>query len=747
MSEDLNFNQTCNFSRSKETQYNDPFMELFTPRTVPGKIVVDGEGIQIENGESGIFNSADIDRKIDNIKIKNLNDRKEPNIFEENFEKVKITMEAFMKGKDIKNPIPKSKSSKEKRTEKELSRKNRKSSPVKKYKMINRLPELKNLDFIADFQSKKAKTVERSAASPLFESILIETPEENEILSNSKIEQIILKENQESFDKLVDMFVEPMDIYKKSPKSHLSDDIKNPRIQESPLYANEQTVYKNQLLSQENSQRYSKEKMIQHHRSPIPTNMMYSPATISSLYTRQSSFQEYSLLSPFTINRPTEEFILKSHPPFKFHLKLFNRKRMLEEQRIKIERFLYIDGDIRFRFFRTVSTVADILNLPKPSPRASHFMRQLHVIFSKYSGLLSTPIAVLNTLKHLCPKYYIMYQTYVLPLERAGLYVPLKRSKMKMVLTSCSRDELISFMCTGIYDDIFFFFEQMEMLDVPSVLINELLSIFFLTSEVLFKKFDYIIPYLFAISRKIGDKPYRIVLEQMDRTTLHFFQLLVFKVILRFEQNKKNKLVLSDEITNCIIESLIKRKSLKKFLDIITEDNANGRYMNMNMLGYSNKLTVSSSLEDEIFIVKFIGLSDIKIQLNEKIIEILLNVSKIEPALVLRASRNFVNESNVISKLFESISGFIKCSFEQHLCTLRSKVLLKDYRQLEDIVLTFLPRMGLSIKVISDIISIIEQYTIHLKQKKVYFSKKGSSNIDLVLRFLRHYLSCRMASR
>lgn len=731
MSDDMNFNQTSNLPRSKETPPNDPFMGLFTPRKSLGKIVVDGEGTHGDDIESKVFARTDMD----NRKIKNLN---EPNNFEEKFKKVKLTMDTFVNKKKSNSSGTKLRKPREKKINKESNAsiigKNSKllKASAKIYKSNHGFPDL---DFLSEFIPKDIKTSEKHpnpSFEPSFDEAVIM---KDDILSNSKIQQIVSKKDHQSFEKLVDMFVEPTgDAYGKSPKIHFFDEDK--KVKTPDISSNSVPTPKSQCFTQEKDPRClsPNENMLNNHRYSGIFRRAYSPAIAPSLYTRQNHAPEFSVMPPYNGLLNSNSFISKWQFPFKVRLKLFKRIRIPDEQRAIIDKILLIEGDIRFKFFRTISAVAEILNLPLPSPRASHHLRQLHAVFLKYGGLLSTPINILNSIRRHNPKYYIMYQSYVLPLERTGLYVSIDKKKNRTLQT---KNQLIGLMCTGIYDDIFFFFQQIEKIEVPSLLINELLSIFFLSSEILYRKFDYLIPYLFIIVRKIGDKPYKAVLEQMNRTTLYNFQLIVFRAILKFEQTKRNKLALDDEVSECIIEILFKRKSLRMFLETFTDDNYFG-----NIAGNQvQKAPLRGPIEDEVMIVKFLGLNNIKVQIDEKLIETITNVCKIDPALVLRASRNLGNDSNIISMIYEQISIYLKQTLDSHVSTIKNKIMLNDHQQLEDIIFTYLSHLGLGIKETTEMVSIIEEYLLHLRQKKVYFKKRGSSDLNLILIFLKQYIS------
>lgn len=447
------------------------------------------------------------------------------------------------------------------------------------------------------------------------------------------------------------------------------------------------------------------------------TNILNKP-------TGNLSFRNNYLNNPKTTNLGhvgTNIIAKKKHKQLK--LKLFTLKQVNLKQKQLIDNLSLAPDNLKYRFYRTICEISNILGFRKLSYSEVHELRLLYNLFSRYGGYFSTNATFLNHIKDKLSGRLFNYLSYVLPLETNGYYLPNFKKKKPFLPT---KDELNTVFCIGIYDDIFYFLETLEKSELSDVLVSELLNVFFLVSDSLFKKCEC--P-LFSLSRtisRLSTKPYKIVLERMARNILYQLQEQVFKIILKYENEKRSEEIFNDEALFLILESILKRKSIKQIPDIFELENEN--------------------LENN-WIVNLLIAVNTTIKMNSKIIEILFemanfcNYNNTNANLIVRVVSKINIDKSTCFKLFNKIESQVISLLKTHVKTIKSKILLNDKKELENIIYYFLPFLFDDKDSIGYLREIFFEYKLFLIEKKVYFRKRKSSNIERIIEYLTGLLN------
>lgn len=410
--------------------------------------------------------------------------------------------------------------------------------------------------------------------------------------------------------------------------------------------------------------------------------------------------------------------VMQKRKSLKIRIKMFLLSKMSDEQQTSIDKMVLTDESIKFKFFRTVEEVAGILGLPRLSFRDVNELRILFNLFSRYGGYMNSNSSFLTSIKRSISKYHFKYLSYVIPLELSGYYYKpsLKTQKRTRGSFCPTKEDLSTVVCIGIYDDIFYFLEQLEAGDIPGGIIAELLNLFFLVSDILFKKFDRHLLHAEKLVYRLIAKPYRIVLERMPREILYQLQEAVFNIILKFEENKRVEQCLNGDTLSSILEAMLHRKVLKTFPEIAALDDG----------GYS----------EEVLVVKLINATNTSFQPTKKIVSLVLGIGDADPGLLLRTSSKILFDKQTLHSIFLKYRGFIISQTKKHIATLESRVLLNDRKELEVIVTKFLPFAFKSEISVNGLLKTLQEYKSHLLEKRVYFFKRKSSNINLMIEHL-----------
>lgn len=395
-------------------------------------------------------------------------------------------------------------------------------------------------------------------------------------------------------------------------------------------------------------------------------------------------------------------------------MKMFPLSPMTSDQKKRINKLLMAEDGIRFTFFRTLGEVSQILGLPQLSYGDANELRILYNLFSRYRGYTNTSSGFLNSIKKKISRYHFKYLSYVVPLEVSGYYYkPGTREKTSF---SPTREELNTVLCVGIYDDLFCFMELLEKGEVPGCLIAELLNLFFLTSNILFRKFEKPLP-LEKLTQRLGSKPYKIVLERMSREVLYQLQEAVFRVILRFEEGKRVEQALNEETLACMLEAILHRRCIKSFPDIMA-------------------LEAEGCGHEEVLALKLINAMHTNFKATDKIVQLAIDVGEIDPSLLLHACGKIQFDEETLQEIYARHSGFIRAQARKHLQTVANRILLDDNRELEVILTRFGHLVfgdGDSRLRRGQVLEIVKGYRDHLISKRVYFYKRKSSNIGNII--------------
>ncbi|KAM0681367.1 hypothetical protein GINT2_000568 [Glugoides intestinalis] len=408
--------------------------------------------------------------------------------------------------------------------------------------------------------------------------------------------------------------------------------------------------------------------------------------------------------------------VMKKSKLVKIRIKMFLLSKMSDEQQASIDKMVLTDESLKFKFFRTIDEVADILGLPRLPFRDVNELRILFNLFSRYGGYMNTNSSFLTSIKRSISKYHFRYLSYVIPLELSGYYYKqpyLQRQKARRASFSPTKEDLSTVVCIGIYDDIFYFLELLEAGDIPGGIIAELLNLFFLVSDILFKKFDRHLHHAEKLVYRLIAKPYRIVLERMPREILYQLQEVIFNIILKFEENKRVEQCLNGDTLSSILEAMLHRKVLKTFPEISVLD--------------------SGGCIEEVLVVKLINATSTIFQPTKKIISLVLGIGDIDTGLLLQTCSKILFDKQTLHSIFLKYRGFIIAQTKKHIATLESKVLLNDRKELEVIVTKFLPFAFKSEICVNELLKTLQEYKSHLLEKQVYFFKRKSSNVKSMI--------------
>ncbi|ELA41637.1 uncharacterized protein VICG_01270 [Vittaforma corneae ATCC 50505] len=417
-------------------------------------------------------------------------------------------------------------------------------------------------------------------------------------------------------------------------------------------------------------------------------------------------------------------------------IKLFSLRLMDEDKRMLIDKLSLTVDNLKYRFFRTLNEVADILELPKLSYHDAHELRILFNLFSKCGGYLNANAHFLNYVKNITKKYFFKYLSYVLPLETSGyFYKPKIKLNTKRKVFKPTKEELNSVLCIGIYDDIFYFLDLLEQGEISGALMGELLNMFFLVSDHLFKSSGCTLPLLDKIVGRLNGKPYKVVLDRMSRDILYQLQEQIFRIILKYEKNKKSDQSFNDDTLFCIIELILQRKMLKKLSNIADLDTEDYR------MKPSSK-DLSHKYENEyLWTLMLIDAVNSVIRPTPRILDILFEFDGADPSLILRVSSKFLLDSQTVQRIFLKHEAYIIAMLEKHMKTLENMILLNDEKELEIIITYFLPFLFVESLPLMSILNTVVKYKEYLLEKKVYFRKRRSSNIDTIIKCLKGRLS------
>lgn len=421
-----------------------------------------------------------------------------------------------------------------------------------------------------------------------------------------------------------------------------------------------------------------------------------------------------------------------------FKMKLFKLNRISDEQLEMIDKLSRSEENLKYKFFRTIGEVSRILDLPSLNYSETHELRLLSNLLGRYGGYLNANAQFLNYVKAKMSKSLFKYISYVVPLETRGYFYKPRGKKLsgKRKPFRPTKEELNLVLCIGIYDDIFYFLELLEQGEVPGTLISELLNMFFLVSDRLFKRFDNTLFILEKIVRCLSTKPYKTVLDRIPRDLLYQLQEQLFRIILKFEANKRSEQSFNEETLGCILEAILQRKTLKRFPEIIELE-----------AGYGCEPRRSSGIDlpenENIWAMMLIDAVNTVIWPTPKILELLFTGGNVNPGLILRVSSKIHLDRQMVHKLFVKHEAYIVTRLKGHIRTLENKILLNDEKELEIIIMSFLLFIFNSEPPLISLLNTISEYKDHLVARRVYFQKKKSSNIGNIIRYLTNLIAGR----
>lgn len=445
----------------------------------------------------------------------------------------------------------------------------------------------------------------------------------------------------------------------------------------------------------------------------------------------------------------------------KIRLKPFPLSKMDEYQKSKIYRLSLFKENLRFKFFRNLNEVSEILNLPRISFRDANHLRALFNLFNNNDGF--TNPSFLNSIKNKLGEFYGKYLSYVLPLENTGYYYKIGKDKENPRL---SKEDFVMAMNVGIYDDIFYFLEQVgdsltadrrhnmkldegrkldrrilegpiigrtngttngihgttnginrredDIVTLPihsddkiskrqscNILYNgnplsldlflEIIDTFFLVSYSCFTKSNTPVPF----SLKITPKRYKVVIDMMPLPALFSLQDTIFRIIVEYEERRIVKSILDPQpIIDCLMR-------------------------------------MDRSI-DETLVIRFLLTVDSQIG-SEQLTNFIMRYMENNPTLFIRLSARINREYfGGMENFVKNYSEFMKMRIND---ILEGGGLLNDEKELEGIIANF-GRFMFDEKEKDILRRRFEEYENMIRERRIYFKKKRSSDISRIIRVL-----------
>lgn len=416
-------------------------------------------------------------------------------------------------------------------------------------------------------------------------------------------------------------------------------------------------------------------------------------------------------------------------------IKLCRLSRMTEDQKAQVAKLTSDKDSLRFKFYRTVAKVAEVLGLPKQHFRQYNQLRALYNLFSRCGGIQKSSAEFLNSLRVPLSGRHYMYLSYILPLETCDTFYHAAPHSRKGRGTIVDRQDLVLCLSIGIYDDILFLFEEMEEERVCNDLASEILELFFLVSRVLLTRLGCEALPLRKLMSRSENKQYSHAIEKMPVRLLGDLQEVAFKALLKHKKVQRASIELGSDTVMTVVDALLARKSFalsprESIRQPLRVSSPNATHSATDNGSFLFELPMHDTVNS--WVLEFIIAANVTVDCSDAMMKVLEHAARHSPATVLQASRVVSMSKEKRRSLLFVLNGLVEDRLCQHLRTLESKVLLDDSRELEIIVSFYLPHMPVSDKLLSRIVCAVESYQEHLRTKKVYFHKKNSSSIDAV---------------